>query len=78
MEVQLPPALEAFVRERVASGRYRDESEVMSEALRRWEDDDAVWEEALAAIDEGDADLAAGRVHDFENTADMRAYLATL
>ena len=33
MSVWLPPKLEAFIREKVASGAYRDESEVVSKAL---------------------------------------------
>ena len=33
MSVSLPPRLEAIVRAKVASGAYRDESEVLSRAL---------------------------------------------
>lgn len=33
MSVSLPPKLEALIRAKVASGAYRDESEVVSKAL---------------------------------------------
>ena len=33
MSVSLPPKLEALIREKVASGAYRDESDVVSKAL---------------------------------------------
>jgi antitoxin ParD1/3/4 len=36
VNVSLTPTLEAFVRERVASGLYNNASEVVREALRRW------------------------------------------
>lgn len=36
MNVSLTPKLEAFVRQKVASGLYNNASEVLREALRRW------------------------------------------
>lgn len=38
MNVTLTPQLEAMIRERVASGRYSDASEVVGEALRLLEE----------------------------------------
>jgi antitoxin ParD1/3/4 len=38
MNVSLTPELEAKIRERVASGRYNNASEVMRDALRRLEE----------------------------------------
>jgi antitoxin ParD1/3/4 len=38
MSVSLSPQLEAMIRERVESGRYRDASEVVQEALRLLEE----------------------------------------
>jgi putative addiction module CopG family antidote len=35
VEVELPPQLEAFVREQAHSGRYADEAEVVRDALRQ-------------------------------------------
>ena len=41
MKITLPEALEALVKEKVRSGRYADESDVMRDALRalEWRDD---------------------------------------
>jgi putative addiction module CopG family antidote len=41
VKITLPEGLEALVKERVQSGRYADESDVMRDALRalEWRDD---------------------------------------
>lgn len=41
MQVMLTPALDKMVREKVSSGTYGDESEVMREALRKMMDEDS-------------------------------------
>lgn len=79
MQLQLPTALEDFVRQQVATGRYRDESEVVSEALRFLEAGyDRAWDEMLAAIDEGDADISAGRSLTFDTVEELREHLSSL
>ena len=35
MQLTLPPALDAFVKDLVAQGRYADEADVVRDALRR-------------------------------------------
>jgi antitoxin ParD1/3/4 len=64
MNVSLTPALEAFVRERTASGDYNNASEVVREALRvlkQVQEERALRRERLqAALAEGDAALAQG------------------
>ncbi|MEQ1708352.1 MAG: type II toxin-antitoxin system ParD family antitoxin [Terricaulis sp.] len=35
MQLNLPPALDAFVKDLVAQGRYADEGDVVRDALRR-------------------------------------------
>lgn len=40
MNLSLPPALDAFVKDLVARGRYADESDVVRDALRRLADGD--------------------------------------
>lgn len=35
MQLDLPPALEAFVKDLVAQGRYADEADVLRDAVRR-------------------------------------------
>jgi antitoxin ParD1/3/4 len=59
MQVSLPPALEAMIREKVASGLYRDADEVLTDALRRMMEFDAgldwLRKEAAAGFDQLDA-----------------------
>jgi putative addiction module CopG family antidote len=61
MNVRLSPEHEALVREKIASGDYRDETEVIGEALaalnQREEDRRAA---LLAALEEGEAALRNG------------------
>jgi putative addiction module CopG family antidote len=74
MNIELPPALEGFVRAQIESGRYRDESDVVGDALRLFErEQDAGWRELLEAIEEGEADLAAGRVVEVNSVEELRA-----
>ena len=54
MKIALPEALENFVKEKVRSGRYADESDVMRDALRALELRDNYESPALeAALLEG-------------------------
>lgn len=61
ININLPPQLEAMVRQKVASGRYASASEVVREALRLLEHQerlrDAKLEQLRQDIDEG---LASG------------------
>jgi antitoxin ParD1/3/4 len=61
ININLPPKLEAMVRQKVASGRYASASEVVREALRLLEHQerlrDAKLEQLRQDIDEG---LASG------------------
>ena len=50
MNVSLPPELEAFIQERVRSGRYTSASEVVREALRLLEDHDELRRGRLAEL----------------------------
>jgi len=54
-----PPPLDRLVREELATGAYRSEDELLFEAVQSLRDRD----EAIAGIQEGLADLDAGRVH---------------
>jgi antitoxin ParD1/3/4 len=63
-----------FIDEELAAGAYSSEAEVIDAALELLEKKKKL--EALrAAIAEGDADIAAGRVHAFENAADMARFV---
>ncbi|HQU90823.1 MAG TPA: type II toxin-antitoxin system ParD family antitoxin [Pyrinomonadaceae bacterium] len=79
MNVSLTPELEAFVHDRVASGRYTSASEVVRESLRLLEDEDRSKEHRLEAlkmeISKGLDDLRSGRAITLE-TEDDYARLA--
>ena len=69
MHISLTDTLDKYVRDRVATGLYNNASEVIREALRlkiAADQREAAKLEALcAAIDEADADIAAGRVEEY-------------
>jgi antitoxin ParD1/3/4 len=70
MTITLPSDMAAVVKGAVERGDYASSSEVVREALRDWKMKRALQVEELAAlkadIDRGLADLAAGRVRDFD------------
>ena len=61
---------ESFVRDQLASGRYSSASEVLRDALRLMEDREKRRLALHAALEEGLADAAAGRVHDADEVFD--------
>lgn len=70
LNVSLPPELENRVRGHVESGLYGSASEVIREALRLFEAYQGVRQANLAAlkaeIDQGVADIVAGRVKEVD------------
>ena len=70
MTITLPSDMAAVVKGAVEGGDYASSSEVVREALRDWKMKRALQVEELAAlkadIDRGLADLAEGRVRDFD------------
>jgi len=61
MNVNLTPQLEEMVREKVASGRYNNASEVIREALRLLDDHERIRYEAFkAAVNKGFESLERG------------------
>jgi putative addiction module CopG family antidote len=69
MPYVLTPQLMDIVQEKVASGRYQSEEQVLTTALELLEDHDS----SVAAVKEGLEDLAAGRVRSLEE-ADAEFY----
>lgn len=70
LTITLPPEMAAVVKQAVATGDYASTSEVVRAALRDWKLKRALQIEELAAlkadIETGLADVAAGRVQDFD------------
>lgn len=66
MNVSLTPELEKFVEETVASGRFRSASEVVRNSLRMMEEEERWKAYARSKIEQGLADVEAGRVIDGE------------
>jgi len=70
MTITLPADMAAVVKSAVKGGDYASTSEVVREALRDWKTKRALQLQELAAlkaeIDKGLADLAEGRVQDFD------------
>ena len=52
----------------VRSGRYRNAEDAIRDAIARWEEDERSRVETIAAIDEGLADLEAGRSSDYTDS----------
>jgi antitoxin ParD1/3/4 len=72
LTITLPHDMAVLVNVAVEGGDYASTSEVVREALRDWKMKRAVqlkeMESLKADIDQGLADLAEGRVHDFDAT----------
>ena len=70
LTITLPHDMASVVRDAVAGGDYASSSEVVREALRDWKLKRTLqlgeMEALKADIDRGLADLAAGRVRDFD------------
>ena len=77
MTVNLTPDLEAFVAAEVAAGRFASAEALLTAAVLRLRDeavaadvdDDEFTADDEAALDEAEADVAAGRVRDFTEVA---------
>jgi antitoxin ParD1/3/4 len=75
----LTEALGSFVDEQVKSGRHVSSSEVVREALRRYQDD--IWREQghldylRKLAERGEADIAEGRYVELTTPNDVRAHI---
>jgi antitoxin ParD1/3/4 len=82
MVVNLSPELQELVREKVESGLYRDEGEVIAEALRLLDRVDQTYaggeEDLRAAIQKGFDDIAAGRYTVINNEEELIAFFDDL
>ena len=68
--ITITPEMAQALRGAVDAGEYASSSEIIREALRDWRHKRALQEQELAdlraKIEEGLADIAAGRVRDFD------------
>ncbi|WP_036296977.1 ribbon-helix-helix protein, CopG family [Methylosinus sp. PW1] len=73
LTITLPADMAAIVKSAVEAGDYASTSEVVREAIRDWKMKRALQLQELAAlkqdIDKGLADVAAGRVREFDAEA---------
>ena len=65
MDVHPTPDQQAFIRRAIESGRLHDEEDAVREALSLWVERERARTEILTALDEAEADLAAGRYVDY-------------
>jgi antitoxin ParD1/3/4 len=72
LTITMPAELAAVVKDAVEGGDYASTSEVIREALRDWKTKRALrlqeFESLRADINQGFADVAAGRVTEFDTT----------
>lgn len=66
MEVRLTAKQEELIRQAVASGRLAKPEQALHEALALWEDYERRRAELNGLLDEGEADLEAGRYTDYD------------
>jgi antitoxin ParD1/3/4 len=72
LSITLPPEMANFIRQKVDSGLYSSNSEIIREALRGMMERDRRLEQLDAAIAQGIADAEAGQV---QETDEVRAEL---
>ena len=70
LTVTMPVDMAALIKQAVAGGDYASTSEVIREAMREWKAKRGLqvrtFDSLKADIDKGMADVAAGRVNDFD------------
>jgi putative addiction module CopG family antidote len=65
MQFTPTPDQEAFIRQAIASGRYRTPEDALRDAMARWEESERARTELLAAFEEAEADLEVGQYADY-------------
>jgi putative addiction module CopG family antidote len=77
MEVAFTPDQEAFIRQAIASGRYRSPEDAVRDAMTRWEESERSRLRLLTAFNEAETDLDSGDFtdHTDENESTLAAEL---
>ncbi|MEK6746515.1 MAG: type II toxin-antitoxin system ParD family antitoxin [Rickettsiales bacterium] len=70
LSITLPAEMVKVIRDKVVSGAYSSNSEVIREAMRGWLEREQLLKNLDIAIAAGISDAEAGRVHDVEATRD--------
>jgi len=86
LNVSITPHFSKFIRGKVKSGRYTNASEVVREALRRFEQEDLIQEQTVIADPDGAAEkilegLAAiqqGRSIELKNDVELKEFFADI
>jgi Arc/MetJ-type ribon-helix-helix transcriptional regulator len=82
MGLMIPPHLERKLRERVASGLYKDEMEALGQAIDLLQevDTDPAFRRRLliAELQKGEDDIHAGRYRVFDTEDELKAFAETL
>ncbi len=69
MNINFPPVDDSFIKNMVRSGFYSNATELVRDAVRRMRELDAGKADRLrAALQKGEDDIAAGRVHEYTDT----------
>jgi len=74
MTISISPETQKLLEERLRTGGYASADELLRAALSAF--GEPLDEATLDAIDEGEDDLANGRVHDWENVRDQITMIA--
>lgn len=75
LSITLPPEMVRVIRDKVGTGAYSSNSEVIREALRGWMDKEQRLANLDAAIARGVADADAGRTQEIDVVrAELREY----
>ena len=67
------PEADAIIERQLAKGTYGTADEVVRAGVRLLDEQDAELEELRRLVDEGDADIAAGRVHRYADADELTA-----
>jgi antitoxin ParD1/3/4 len=70
----LPPDLEKFVHDQLASGKYQSSADVLTDAVRLLRDRELRREELRTEIDRGIRQLEAGECVDLDSDAALEAF----
>ena len=67
------PEADAIIDRQVATGKFATGEDVVRAGVQLLEEQEAELEELRKLIDEGDADIAAGRVHSYADARELTA-----